>query len=143
MITRLYPAIMLALIASACGQASSSTSTRTKPAATTASQNMTTLKIQMTVNGKAAIATLADNPAARDFYSMLPMTLTLNDYASTEKVATMPRALSKDGAPKGYTPVVGDVAYYAPWGNLAIYYKDFEYSDGLMKLGTIDSGLDA
>jgi len=38
---------------------------------------------------------------------------------------------------------VGDVAYYAPWGNLVIYYKDFGYSPGLIGLGRIDAGLEA
>jgi hypothetical protein len=38
---------------------------------------------------------------------------------------------------------VGDIAYYAPWGSLAIFYKDFGYSNGLVKLGRIDSGIEA
>jgi hypothetical protein len=28
-------------------------------------------------------------------------------------------------------------------GNLAVFYKDFGYSKGLVKLGTLDSGVDA
>jgi hypothetical protein len=38
---------------------------------------------------------------------------------------------------------VGDIAYYAPWGNLAIFHKDFGYSDGLIILGKIDGDVDA
>jgi hypothetical protein len=38
---------------------------------------------------------------------------------------------------------VGDIAYYAPWGNVAIYYKDFGYSKGLVLLGRLDGGIDA
>lgn len=63
------------------------------------------------------------------------------DYAATEKVADLPKKLSTQGAPAGADPEVGDIAYYAPWGNLAIYYKDFGYSAGLVRLGRIDSGL--
>ena len=37
---------------------------------------------------------------------------------------------------------VGDIAYYAPWENLAIYYRDFGYSSGLAKLASIDSGME-
>ncbi len=107
-----------------------------------ARQPMKTLKIRMIVSRKSVIATLADNPTARDFYSLLPLTLTLKDHAATEKIAYLPRKLSGDGAPEGAEPVIGDIAYYAPWGNLAIYYKDFSYSDGLIKLGRIDSGLE-
>jgi hypothetical protein len=33
--------------------------------------------------------------------------------------------------------------HYAPWGNLAIFYRDFDYSDGLVKLGALTSGIDA
>ena len=46
------------------------------------------------------------------------------------------------GAPSGIDPDVGDITYYAPWGNIAIFYKDFGYAGGLVKLGRIDSGLD-
>jgi hypothetical protein len=106
-------------------------------------QPMKTLKIQIVINGKVVIATLDDNPTAKDFYSLLPLKLTLDDYAATEKVAYLPRKLSRDGAPAGARPVIGDIAYYAPWGNLAIFYKDFAYSDGLIKLGKIDSGLES
>jgi hypothetical protein len=125
------------------GAAGSPPNNQTRPAAAVAKQPMTAQKILIMVNGRAVIATLADNPIARDFHSLLPLTLTLNDYAATEKVAYLARKLSGDGAPAGAEPATGDIAYYAPWGNLAIYYKDFAYSDGLIKLGTIDAGIDA
>jgi hypothetical protein len=74
---------------------------------------------------------------------MLPITLTLTDYASTEKVSDLPRRLSTEGAPEGITPTAGDITYYAPWGNLAIFYKDFGYSRGLIKLGRIEADIGA
>lgn len=43
----------------------------------------------------------------------------------------------------GTTPEAGDVCYYAPWGNLAIFHKPFGYSAGLVKLGRIETGVDA
>lgn len=36
---------------------------------------------------------------------------------------------------------VGAVTYYAPWGNLAIFYKDFGYAKGLVSLGVVERGL--
>jgi hypothetical protein len=86
---------------------------------------------------------LLDNATARDFLSLLPMTLTLEDYNSTEKIGYPPRKLSTAGAPAGIDPSVGDIAYYAPWGNLAIFYKNFEYSKGLIGLGRVTSGIEA
>ncbi|MBP6655317.1 MAG: hypothetical protein KA182_10690 [Propionivibrio sp.] len=101
------------------------------------------MQIRLTINGHSTTATLDDNPTARDFYSLLPLTLTLEDYASTEKIAYPPRKLSTQGAPAGVDPEVGDVAYYAPWGNLALYYRDFGYSAGLIRLGRFDAGVEA
>ena len=101
------------------------------------------MKIRLTINGQSATATLDDNPTARDFLSMLPLALTLEDYASTEKIAYPPRKLSTQGAPAGIDPEIGDITYYAPWGNLALFYKDFGYSAGLIRLGRFDSGVEA
>ncbi len=87
-------------------------------------------------------ATLLDTPAARDFASLLPLTITLEDYASTEKISYLPRKLTSEGAPGGYDPSVGDLTYYAPWGNLAIFCKDFGYAAGLIHLGKLDGGIE-
>jgi hypothetical protein len=101
------------------------------------------MKIRLTINGKAMTATLVDNATARDFLSLLPMTLTLEDYAATEKISYLPRKLSTAGAPAGSDPSVGDIAYCAPWGNLAFFYRDAGYARGLIRLGRIDSGIEA
>lgn len=102
-----------------------------------------TMQIRLTINGQSTTATLIDNPTTRDFVALLPMTLTLEDYASTEKIAYLPKKLSTQGAPAGVDPDVGDITYYAPWGNLAIFYRDFGYSAGLIKLGRFDAGIEA
>ena len=98
-------------------------------------------RIKLTVNGnKEIFVSLDDNQASRDFLEMLPLTLTFEDFNSTEKIATLPNELSTEGQPSGYTPEIGDFAYYAPWGNISVFYKDFRYSNSLYKLGTIESG---
>lgn len=102
-----------------------------------------TMKIRLTIEGKTLTATVADNTTARDFLSLLPMTFALEDYAATEKISYLPRKLSTAGAPAGSDPAVGDIAYYAPWGNLAIFYKDAPYARGLIPLGRLDSGVEA
>lgn len=80
---------------------------------------------------------------ALGFVALLPLTLTLSDYGTTEKVSDLPRKLATDGAPVGFKPSVGDIAYYAPWGNLAIFRESFRYSSGLIRLGSIDTGGEA
>ena len=101
------------------------------------------MKINLKLEDKTLTATLYDTPTARDFASMLPLTLTLEDYSKTEKISDLPRKLTKEGAPAGADPSAGDIAYYAPWGNLAQFYKDFRYSDGLILLGKLDGGVEA
>ena len=88
-------------------------------------------------------ATLENTQAARDFVTLLPLDLTLADYNGTEKIADLPAKLSHKDAPEGYTPKVGDIAYFAPWGNLAFFYHNFGYSRGLIRLGQIDGSVDA
>lgn len=101
------------------------------------------VKIHIQIGGKTLSATMRDHATARDFISLLPLGLTLEDYARTEKTSGLPRKLTRDGAPAGSDPAVGDIAYYAPWGNLAIYYRDSGYADGLIILGKIDGGVEA
>jgi hypothetical protein len=101
------------------------------------------MKIRIDAEGRALSATLGDGEAARDFASLLPLVLTLEDYASTEKVAGLPRKLSTTGEPPGTDAAVGDFSYYAPWGNLALFYRPFQYSAGLVRLGRIETGVDA
>jgi hypothetical protein len=114
-----------------------------KPTTDVSSRGTDAMKIRLTIDGKAMTATLLDNATARDFLALLPLTLTLEDYAETEKISYLPRKLSTSAAPAGSDPSVGDITYYAPWGNLAIFYRDFGYSRGLIRLGRIDSGIEA
>ncbi|MCP3177220.1 cyclophilin-like fold protein [Desulfuromonas sp. KJ2020] len=106
------------------------------------SEETVSMKIKITAGKTVLTATMMDNATSRDFMSMLPLTLTLKDYAGTEKISDLPRKLSTQGAPSGSDPSAGDIALYAPWGNLAIFYKDFGYASGLIILGKIDSGVD-
>ena len=109
--------------------------------ASAANRSTREMNIKITIAGQIITATLEESDSARDFFAMLPLTLPFEDYAETEKIAYLPRQLTTLGAPKGMDPDVGDISYYAPWGNLAIFYRDFGYSTGLIKLGRIESGL--
>ncbi|WP_167373630.1 cyclophilin-like fold protein [Shewanella bicestrii] len=97
------------------------------------------MNISVTANGKAYRFTLLDNPTAKDFYASLPLKLTLKDYGNTEKIAMLEQKLTKTQAPKGTSAKRGDITYYAPWGNLALFYRDYGYADGLIPLGTLSN----
>ena len=100
------------------------------------------MKIRLTIGNEVVTATLNDSSGGPDFASLLPLTLTLEDYNGTEKVSDLSKRLSTEGAPAGIDPEVGDITYYAPWSNLAIFYRDFGYSTGLVLLGKIDGGME-
>ncbi len=100
---------------------------------------VTIMKIRMDVEGALVTATLDNIPASRDFVALLPLTLTLTDYAATEKISDLPRKLSTAGAHRGSSAKTGDIAYYAPWGNVAVFYRASGYANGLVKLGSLDA----
>jgi hypothetical protein len=103
-----------------------------------------TMKVRITIGGEQTlIASLDNSPAARDFAALLPLRLSLSDYAQTEKISELPQRLPTQGEPEGYTPRSGDICYYAPWGNLAIFHKNFRYSTGLIRLGRLDGDVEA
>lgn len=100
------------------------------------------MNIRLIVDGAVLRATLEDNAASRDFAALLPLELTLSDYHGIEKIADLPSRLSTDGVPEGVDPEIGDITYYAPWGNLALFYGDFGYARGLVRLGRIQGGVE-
>lgn len=106
-------------------------------------KEITMTGIHVVIGNKTYTATLDDTPAGRDFAALLPLELTLADYNATEKVANLPRRLVTTGAPDSYTPKAGDITYYSPWGNLAIFYKPFQTSTGLVRLGAFNEPIDA
>lgn len=98
--------------------------------------------VKMTVGENKLYITIYDNPTSRDLLSKLPLTLTFEDYNATEKIAYLSETLTAEGAPDSFDPDVGDVALYAPWGNLSVFYKDFRDSAGLVSIGHIDEGIE-
>lgn len=98
--------------------------------------------IKIITGDKIISAVLENNSTVRDLISMLPLEVELKDYAGTEKITYLPGKLSVKDAPSGCDPSIGDITYYAPWGNIAIFYKDFGYAEGLIKLGKITGGIE-
>ena len=105
-----------------------------------ASQEPTDMRVRFTFNDQTMTATLYDNPSARDFHSLLPLDLTIDNYAHNEKIAYLPRKLTDDSAGPFANEQPGDLCYYAPWGNLALFYTDYRWSNGLIRLGRFEAG---
>lgn len=85
----------------------------------------------------------ADTPTTRDFLSLLPLTMELEELNGREKIGYPPRELDVDGTP-GSDPEDGDLIYFVPWGNIGFYYDadGIEHSDQTPHLGTYEAGRD-
>ena len=96
------------------------------------------MQIQLSLNDEKTIAQLENNPATRDFYELLPLRLTFSDYVGKEKVSheKLQKRLNTSGL-SGYTPQVGDLFYFAPWGNLGIFYDKQPFHSGLVRFGNV------
>jgi len=81
-----------------------------------------------------------DNPTVRDFLSLLPVTITLEELNGRGYFS---RKLATDASP-GSDPEYGDLIYFVPWGNIGFYYNaaGIEYSDLTIHLGKYDATLD-
>jgi hypothetical protein len=108
-------------------------------------QQASTKKIAITVGDKVLMATVVDSTTARDFVSLLPLTVTMKDLFKREKWADLPRPLS-EGGERIRSYQVGDVIYWSPSDHLAIYYRHDGQaipSPGIIVLARIESGADA
>ena len=99
-------------------------------------------RLKMTIGDQEVSITLYDTPAANALYDMLPLELTFEDFNGIEKISYLTEKLPTEGEPDGCDPDVGDFCLYAPWGNLSVFYQDFRYSDHLILLGHVDSGVE-
>jgi hypothetical protein len=101
------------------------------------------MKIRISFNDTTMTATLENNSSARDFASLLPLSdLTIDDYANNEKISYLPRKLTEEGSGPFGDERPGELCYYAPWGNLALFYASYRWSSGLIRLGRIDGSFD-
>jgi hypothetical protein len=95
--------------------------------------------IRITVNDQIFTAQLADNPTAHDLIDQLPLTLRFRDFNHVEKIAKLPRTLTMAGVPAGDDPEINDIGYYAPSGDLVLYYGDVGYWNGIVRIGRLNA----
>jgi 4-carboxymuconolactone decarboxylase len=137
-------ALAIAISHFACGSDNNATGD-TSPLAETATKQAENMKIRLKIKDRVLTGTLIDSKTARDFISLLPVKLTMNDLFGREKFAHLPRTLSEDGV-RTDTYEIGALAYWSPGPDLAIYYHHDGQSlpaPGIIVIGKIDSGVEA
>ena len=98
----------------------------------------TLMKIRIVFADQDFSATLYDNVSAREFAAMLPLDLTISDFANNEKLAYLPRKLKELARGPVPNAAPGDLSYFIPWGNLAFFHGDYESTRDLVRLGRLD-----
>lgn len=103
------------------------------------------MKIRLKVDDKIITATMIDSKTTRDFISLLPLTLDMNDLFRREKYAHLPKKISTAGK-RAHKYEVGEIVYWSPGPDVAIYYReDGERipAPGIIVIGKIDSGVES
>jgi hypothetical protein len=101
-------------------------------------------KLRLRVGSNELTATLANNPTARDFATLLPMTVKMSDLFRREKTGPLPRHLA-EGGQRAFTYSVGEIILWSPRPSVAIYYKqdgDTIPHPGIVVLGKVDAGVE-
>lgn len=99
-------------------------------------------RVRLIIGEQEMYATLNDDPAAESLMAMLPTDFTFEDFNGVEKIGYPNTPFYLDESTYGGAPAAGDIAIYAPWGNLSIFYQQYQHNDDLIMLGHIDEGLE-
>jgi len=99
------------------------------------------MKISVHSNGNTTVFQLNDSQAAKDLYAQLPLSIEVENYSHNEKIFYPPKKLATSDTPLADART-GTLAYYAPWGDVVIFYKEFGTASGLYELGHAVSGME-
>lgn len=100
------------------------------------------MKMTVSANGNEIVFELSDSQAVKDLLAQLPLTVGVENYSSNEKIFYPPKKLKTNNTPLVKSASMGTLAYYAPWGNVVMFYGDFGSAAGLYALGHAIKGGD-
>ncbi len=110
-------------------------------AAGSTANEQTARQIQVQFDGGTVVYELNDSAAADALLAQLPLTVEVEDYSTNEKIFYPPQALDTADAPLAEGGA-GVLAYYAPWGDVVMFYDSFRANSSLYALGQAVSGTD-
>ncbi|MGW9586326.1 cyclophilin-like fold protein [Microbacterium sp. NPDC055455] len=160
-VTMYAPAMLVAVVLTGCGTSGDATPvpTTTGPSVTPPTEAATPVPtptesaavdqivgtvVRFTSDQTTVDVTIGeDNPTVRDFLSLLPVEVALEEFNGREKIAYFSRELTTEGSP-GSDPEDGDLIYYSSWGNIGFYYNadGIDYSDATVHIGTYTATAD-
>jgi hypothetical protein len=105
------------------------------------SEKQTVMRISVKAGGDTTLFELNDSPAAKELYDQLPLSVTVENYGNSEKIFYPPRRLNTSDTPLADARG-GTLAYYAPWGDVVMFYGRFGCAAGRYELGRAISGIE-
>ena len=81
---------------------------------------------------------LNNSQAAKELYAQLPLTVETAPFSNNE-ITFYPKKLNTDNAPLS-DGEAGSLSYYAPWGDVVMFYAPCQPNSNLYELGTVISG---
>lgn len=93
------------------------------------------MRVEILSQGKRATFRLYDTVAAGELYAQLPLETDVEDYGGKEKIYYPPKKLNTADTPMVKAARPGTLAYYAPWGDVVMFYGSFGSAPGLYELG--------
>jgi hypothetical protein len=99
------------------------------------------MQISVRSNGNTTVFELNNSQAARELYTQLPLRIEVKNYGSNEKIFYPPQKLGTSNTPLADART-GTLAYYAPWGDVVMFYEDFGSASGLYELGHAILGIE-
>ena len=75
--------------------------------------------------------------AGKLFLNSLPLTLSFENFGSNERIAYLPKRLDMDSYDSHLSVKRGDMTYYVPWGNLAVFRKAYSSPSDLAPIGSM------
>jgi hypothetical protein len=105
-----------------------------------AMENQAVMKIRVEANGQSTVYQLNNSTAAKELHAQLPMSIEVEDYGGLEKIFYPPQKLNTTDTPLVNIAKNGTLAYYAPWGDVVMFYDKFGSASGLYELGDAISG---
>ena len=131
--------LMLVFAACGCSKAEAADSQPIVQEEGSADKGEVQMRIYVTSNGNTIVYGLNDSQAAKDLYAQLPLTIEVEDYSTNEKIFYTSEKLDASDAPVA-DEGKGTLAYYAPWGDVVMFYDHFGKSSNLYELGMVISG---
>lgn len=105
------------------------------------SEENLTMRISVKSKEYEILYELNDSQAARELYEQLPLTTEVEPFNNNEMTFYPPEKLHTTDTPLS-SGEAGTLSYYAPWGDVVMFYDTCKQNGSLYELGTAISGAD-